>query len=166
MVPSPRPSPHRAEQCIFAHSALLALMLVSLGGSHGWSQEVEESARQVTLFGVIASPYDPAVDPKLARIAPQLHKLLPHHGFKLLGVQSKRLVAGQTLTCDLGHGFTAGATLNLPADENGKVQLRCAVLQNQLTQLESLVATPPNQLFFCEKGLPNGTRLLVGIGAR
>jgi hypothetical protein len=100
------------------------------------------------------------------RVVPQLRKLLPNHGFKLLGVASKRLTAGETVVCDLGNGFTAGATLNQPTDPNGKVQLRCAVMRNQLIQLESLVATPPNQLFFCEKGLPDGTRLLVGIGAR
>ncbi len=122
--------------------------------------------RQVTLFGVIASPYDTAVDPKLEKILPQLRKLLPNHGFKLLDVQSKRLTAGQTVTCDLEQGFTTTATLIQPVDDNGKVQLRCAVLQNQTVVLESLVTTPPNQLFFCEKSLPNGTRLLVGIGAR
>lgn len=167
-MPRPQPLPNRALFSVSAHSAYLALALALalFGAGRARSQGVEEPARQVTLFGVIASPFDPTVDPKLARVAPQLRKLLPNHGFKLLGVQSKRLVAGQTLTCDLGHGFSAGATLNRPVDENGKVQLRCAVLQNQIMQLESLVATPPNQLFFCEKALPDGTRLLVGIGAR
>ena len=115
---------------------------------------------------MIASPYDAAVDPKLEKILPQLRKLLPNHGFKLLDVQSKRLTASQTVTCDLENGFTTTATLIEPVDDNGKVQLRCAVLRNQTVVLESLVTTPPNQLFFCEKSLPNGTRLLVGVGAR
>jgi hypothetical protein len=142
----------------------LVVVLATCGPAH--AQVPDEAARQVTLFGVIASPFDMALDPKLARIEPQLRKLLPNHGFKLLGVQSRRLTAGQTVSCDLGNGFAASAVLNEPLDRNGKVVLRCAVVQNQAVQLESLVATPPNQLFFCEKSLPNGTRLLIGIGAR
>ncbi len=127
---------------------------------------MDAPARQVTLFGVIASPTDMRIDPKLAKIEPQLRKVLPNHGFKLLDVQSKRLTVGKTLTCNLGDGFTAGTTLVRPVDENGKVQLRCAVLLNEMVQLETLVATPPNQLFFCDKTLDNNTRLLIGIGAR
>jgi hypothetical protein len=130
------------------------------------AQIPDATARQVTVFGVIATPLDTAIDPKLAKVEPQLRKLLPNHGFKLLGVRSKRLTAGQTLTCPLEDGFNAAATLTQPVDENGKVQIRCAVSQNESVQLESVVTTPPNQLFFCEKALPNGTRLLVGIGAR
>ncbi len=145
--------------------ALLAALAVSRSGA-AWAQGTQMPARQVTLFGVIASPYDATVDPKLQKILPQLRKLLPDHGFKLLDVKSKRLTAGQTVMCDLGNGFTTTATLIEPIDENGKIPIRCAVLQNQAVLLESLVTTPENQLFFCEKGLPNDTRLLVGIGAR
>ena len=32
--------------------------------------------------------------------------------------------------------------------------------------LATLVATPPNQLFFCDKSFPDNSRLLIGIGAR
>src|SRR6185312_12429240 len=90
-----------------------ALVALSVSGRVR-AQGLDESARQVTLFGVIASPFDPAIDPKLAKVAPQLRKLFPDHGFKLLGVHSKRHVAGQTITCDLGPGYSAGATLNVP----------------------------------------------------
>lgn len=172
-MPKPRPLPPRAGRDGSALLIRFALAVTAFAFSLGLAvvkpcpaQGVAAPARQVTLFGVIATPYDTAIDPKLARIEPQLRKLLPNHGFKLLGVQSKRLTAGQTLTCDLGSGFTAAATLNRPSDDDGKVRLQCAVLQNRAVQLESKVTTPPNQLFFCEKTLPNGTRLLVGIGAR
>jgi hypothetical protein len=161
-----RPAPPTPGTTARALAAVLGLVLVLGPAGRLPAQTVDEPARQVTLFGVIASPFDLRIDPKLSRVAPQLRKLLPNHGFTLLGVESKRLTAGQTVACDLRGGFTAAATLTQPLDMNGKVQLRCAVLQNQTVQLESLVATPPNQLFFCEKGLPNGTRLLVGIGAR
>lgn len=123
-------------------------------------------ARQVTLFGVIATPTDLRIDPRLAKIEPQLRKLLPNHGFRLLDVRGKRLSAGQTLNCDLGGGFTASTTLVSPADENGKVLLLVSVLQNRMLLLENRVNTPPNQLFFCDKLLPDGSRLLIGIGAR
>jgi len=126
----------------------------------------QDAARQVTLFGVLATPNDATMDPKLKAVATQLRKLLPNHGFRLLGVQSRRLTVGQNLTCPLGGGFTAGTTLLHPFDANGKVQLRCAVTFNQVPQLDTLVGTPPNQLFFCEKLLPSGQRLLLGVGAR
>lgn len=126
----------------------------------------DAGARQVTLFGVLATPGDASLDPKLAAVAAQLRKLLPNHGFRLLGVQSRRLTVNQTLSCPLGDGFVAEATLLDPLDANGKVQLRCAVALRQVPQLGTLVGTPPNQLFFCEKLLPNGQRLLVGVGAR
>ena len=126
----------------------------------------EPEARQVTLFGVVATPDDPYIDPKLAKVAPQLRKLLPDHGFRLLGVKTKRLTRGQTLTCSLGEGFTAATTLTEVADADGKVKLKCEVLRQRAAVLESQVTTPTNQLFFCDKMLDDGTRLLVGIGAR
>jgi hypothetical protein len=130
------------------------------------AQVADDPARQVTLFGVLASPGDRKIDPKLAKIEPQLRKLLPNHGFRLLDVRSKRLTSGKTVGCDLESGFTAEATLLQPTDANGKVQLRCAIRWNDEVQLETVVATPPNQLFFCDKKVDGGNRLLIGVGAR
>jgi len=125
-----------------------------------------EPARQVTVFGIVATPQSPTIDPKLAKIEPQLRKLLPNHGFRLLDVQSKRLVAGQSVACNLGGGFVAATALVQPLDANGKVQLRCELSWNEESQLETLVTTPPNQLFFCDKPLLDGSHLLIGVGAR
>jgi hypothetical protein len=125
----------------------------------------DDGARQVTLFGVIAAP-GAAIDPRLANVAPQLRKLLPGHSFRLLDVQSKRLTAGQTLSCNLQGPFTASTMLLHPLDENGKVRLRCVVMQGGVAQLQTDVSTPPNQLFFCEQPLGGGQRLLIGVGAR
>ena len=144
----------------------IPLQALGLGQAQNQDGEDQAPGRQVTLFGVIAVPNDARIDPRLARIETQLRKLLPGHGFRLLGVQSKRLTTNQALTCPLGDNYTATTTLTNPFDENGKVQLRCSVVLNQVVQLESQVGTPPNQLFFCEKQLPNGSRLLVGVGAR
>lgn len=170
-MPTTRPLPDSPDRPLWRRAptlagALLALTLALTPAARAPAQPADAPARQVTLFGVIASPDDPAIDPKLAKIEPQLRKLLPNHGFKLLGVQSKRLSSGQTVTCRLEDGFTAAATLIQPVDENGKVQLRCAVLQNKAVQLRTQVTTPANQLFFCDKVLNNGNRLLIGIGAR
>jgi hypothetical protein len=129
----------------------------------------EPPGRQVTLFAVVASANDPRIDPRLVKVSAQLKKLLPGHGFRLLAVQTKRLTEGQgPLTCDLGDGVTAATTLVNALDDNGKVQLRCALLVGpaQATHLETTVSTPPNQLFFCEKTLPSGQQLLIGVGAR
>jgi hypothetical protein len=125
-----------------------------------------EPARQVTLFAVIAVPGTTAIDPKLAGIEPQLRRLLPGHGFKLLDVQSKRLHADESVRCDLENGWTASTVLMQPLDPNGKVELRCRLLQNDVVQFDTRVATPPNQLFFCDRMIDNGRRLLIGVGAR
>lgn len=129
-------------------------------------QVSDDPARQVTLLGVLATPHDPRIDPKLTRFEPQLRKLLPGHGFRLLDVQSKRLTAGQSLGCRLQGGFRAEITLLQPTDGNGKVQIRCALRLNDTLDRETVVATPPNQLFFSDKTIPGGNRLLIGVGAR
>ncbi len=126
----------------------------------------DDLARQVTLFGVLASPHDLKTDPKLAKIEPQLRKLFPKHGFRLLDVQSKRLVSRQSIGCDLESGSTAEVTLLQPIDANGKVRLRCLIRSPGSDPLETVVATPPNQLFFCDKTLADGARLLIAVGAR
>lgn len=165
-LPSPRA--HRRGRGVsrlgLVASAAVFLALIGLRPLPG--RAADDEARQVTLFGVIASPSDQAVDPKLARVEGQLRKLLPKHGFKLLDAQSKRLTTGQSVGCDLASGYTATATLTQTSDDNGKVQIRCNFLKKDAVQLETLVTTPPNQLFFCEKTLPDGTRFLVGVGAR
>jgi hypothetical protein len=128
--------------------------------------QVADVARQVTLFGVIAVPGSSAIDPKLAGIEPQLRRLLPGHGFKLLDVRSKRLHEGESIRCDLGSGWTASTDLEQVLDQNGKVELRCRLFQNDVPQFDTRVATPPNQLFFCDRMINNGNRLLIGVGAR
>ena len=124
-----------------------AVMLCALP-TMAHAQDDEEPARQVTVFAVIASPDDLKVDPKLKKVLPQLRKLMPNHGFRLLDV------------------YKSNTTLIDPSDADGKVKLRCSVTLNDVPLLESKVTTPANQLFFCDKALDDGTRLLVGIGAR
>ena len=109
----------------------------------------------------------PVVNSKLATIQPQLSRLLPHHVFKLLDAQSAQLVAGESVECKLGHGYTAETTLVRPIDENGKVQLRCELSLDRELQFSATVRTPLNQLFFCERPfLTDGSKLLIGVGAR
>ena len=148
-----------------ARLALLTLAALLIGcGTLATGQA--EQARQVTLFGIVATPGGKAVDPKLAKVAPQLRKLLPNHSFRLLGVESRRLGVSETLTCDLGGGFSAEVGLLDPLDAVGKVGLRIALEENGAPLVITDVATPPNQLFFCDKRLPDGSRLVVGVGAR
>jgi len=133
-------------------------------------------SRQVTLFGILATPSSTAVDPQLKTIAPQLRQLLPGHGFKLLEVQSKRLTIGESVSCSKLSGFVAETSLLNPLDTNGKVELHFALgekvaqgspgTQNVQMQAATIVVTPPNQLSFFEKQFPDGSRLLIGMAAR
>ncbi|HEV3121613.1 MAG TPA: hypothetical protein VGY53_06910, partial [Isosphaeraceae bacterium] len=59
----------------------------------------EIPSRQVTLFGILATPGSNTIDPRLNSIAPELKRYWPNYGFKLLEVQSRRLMVGQSLTC-------------------------------------------------------------------
>ena len=122
----------------------------------------DDEARQVTVFGVIATPGSKTADTNLTTIIKtQLDKLLPKHGFKLLDAQSKRIVAGESVTCDLRNGYTVVTSLVQPVDENGKVQIRCELFRDQDRQFSTVVKTPPNQLFFCQRALQDGSQLLI-----
>ena len=122
--------------------------------------------RQVTLFGVVVVPDAGELDPRLAKVASQLRKLRPGSGFRLRGVESRRLASGQTLTCDMKRGVKATTELLDAMDGKGKVRFRFALEIDGRSVFRTIVTTPPNQLFFCEKPLPDGDRLLIGIGAR
>ncbi len=130
------------------------------------SKKPAVTARQVTLFGILADPSGAAMDPKLENASAQLRKLFPDHSFKLIEVKTRRLKMGDSIQCDLGDGFVAEAKLTKPLDADGKVRLRVALSLDGMAQIATDVVTPPNQLLFCDKKLPNGTRLLIGVGAR
>jgi hypothetical protein len=120
----------------------------------------------VTLFGVLATPGDTTVDQELTTIAPQLKRLLPGHGFKLLGSQSRPLVPGQSLGCQFGDGWSASLEMIDPLDLEGKVMLKFTIHHEGEPSFQRVVRTPPNQLFFCDVSLPQARRLVMGIGAR
>jgi hypothetical protein len=170
---------------------VLGLCGLRVSRAEGEVDPNREIVRQVTVFAILATPEGKAVDTKLAgligslgaaslanpegrtvdskltTILPQLNRLLPHHGFKLLDVQSARIVAGETVNCKLGHGYTAETTLLRPIDENGKVQLRCELSLDHELQFSATVRTPLDQIFFCERPfLTDGSRLLIGMGVR
>jgi hypothetical protein len=126
----------------------------------------DDEARQLTVFGVVATPGTKTVDKSLTNIKTQLDKLLPKHGFKLLDAQSKSIVAGESVTCEFRNGYTVVASLIQPVDENGKLQIRCELFRDQHREFSTIVKTPPNQLFFCERILDDGSQLLIGVGAR
>jgi hypothetical protein len=147
----------------------LALGLCGLHVSRGelHRNNTDGEARQVTVFGVIATPEGKTPESsKLANIKAQLDKLLPKHGFKLLDARSKPIEAGESVTCELGDGYSVVTSLVEMVDENGKVQLRCELFKDEIRQFSALVKTPPNQLFFCQRPLQSGSQLLIGIGAR
>jgi hypothetical protein len=121
--------------------------------------------RQVTVFGIVADPNGKTIDPKLAQISGQLQRLRPDHGFTLWGVRSARLAPGATATCPLRDGQAVEVRHEGMTDA-GKVRLGVTLRQDGRATFGTTVITPPNQLFFCERPLPDGARLLIGIGAR
>jgi hypothetical protein len=144
-----------------------ASQAIRTGTGSGRIKGGDSTGRQVTVFAVLATRNAPTVDPRLSsNVKAQLHKILPEHGFKLLDVQSKNIEVNQCLTCDLGGGYTAETVLVKSLDENGKVQLRCNVALDKVPRFTTLVKTPVNQLFFYERSLKNGSRMLIGVGAR
>jgi hypothetical protein len=170
MAPSRRQT-GRLEVGLAVTFVVVVSLALGLCGLHVSRAEIEsgpddEETRQLTVFGVAATPESKAVDTKLAIIKAQLDKLLPKHGFKLLDAQSKSIGAGESVTCDLRNGYRVVASLVQPVDENGKVQLRCELFRDEDRIFSSVVKTPPNQLFFCQRALNDGSQLLIGIGAR
>jgi hypothetical protein len=171
MAESKRPS------CRFGLGLLLAVfatggLAVLLSGLHvtraGFDDDDRDAiiARQVTVFGVLATPGAKAVDSRLSNIHRQLGKLLPDNGFKLLDARSERIVNGESITCSLGNGYTLTTSLVTPLDENGKVELRCELFHDKVSEFSTLVKAPVNQLFFCQRPLKNGSQFLIGVGAR
>ena len=118
---------------------MLGLWGIRVSRAEGSAEPDREIVRQVTVFAILATPGGKTVDSELARIQPQLSRLLPHHGFKLLDAQSPRIVAGESVDSDLGHGYTAETTLVRPIDENGKVQLRCELFLDRELQFSATV---------------------------
>ena len=143
---------------------LFALIALGPAVSPTFAQGLD--GRQVTVFGVVATPGQGVDDPKLKEVLPQLRQLVPGHSFRLLKVESKRLVAGETVNCDLGAGFVATSQLSTPIDANGKIQMRFDLTCQGISQYQTIVTTPPNQIFYINRMLPNGERLIIGIGAR
>jgi hypothetical protein len=146
---------------------VLALFGLKLSRAEVPGDSSSAVSQQVTVFVILATPGSKAVDSKLANIKAQLNRLLPHHGFKLLDAQSRRIVAGESVTCELGSGYTAETSLVRPVDENGKVLLRCELFLNKERQFSAKVKAPLSQLFFCERPfLDDRSKLLIGVGAR
>jgi hypothetical protein len=73
---------------------------------------------------------------------------------------------GQTLSCPLGEGWSIEVTMMMPLDVEGKVNLRFTIHHVGEPSFQRVVRTPPNQPFFGDIALPNGDRLVLGVGAR
>ena len=124
-------------------------------------------ARQVVVFGVMATPGGTEMDPKIAPVVQaQLRKLLPDHGFSLIKIKSERLTANGQVKCSLGPDFAANARLIKPTGTDGKILMQVELMYQEESQFQTTVTTPPDQFNFFDKSLDNGNRLLIGVGAR
>ena len=151
---------------------LVGTFAVALSGLHISRAGVRDNndtddARQVTVFGILASPNSKAVDSRLSSVfRSQLEKLLPRNGFKLLDARSGCIVDSESIRCNLGQNYRLTTELVKPLDENGKVVLRCELFHDNVCEFATLVKSPLDQLFFCRRQLSDGSQLLIGIGAR
>jgi len=150
------------------HLAQLALsaacLCCAIPASAAWQGA---PARQIVIFGVLATPDGTEMDAKIAPVVQaQLRRLLPNHGFKLIKIKSERALTGHTVACDLGDGYIASASLVSPLDQAGKVQMKFDLTLFQMSQFQTVVVTPPDQFNFFDKSLNGGNHLLLGVGAR
>jgi len=147
---------------------VLAALPVSLGFACAGSRSNPEpdAALQVTAFGVLALPGSAETDPRLADVAPMLHKLLPNYGFRRVGLKSKRLSVGQEIRCPLGAGRSAQIVLMDSAASGGEVKMKFTLKIANEAPFVDVVSTPPNQLVLVDRMLPTKERLLVGLAAR
>ena len=132
-------------------------------------QEASPGDWQVTVIGMQVTPgeADGGMDPRLASIKNQLRKLIPaNHGVKLLDVRSDRISVGKAIRCDLGKDRRVEVTLVDPLGMEGKIKLHYELSEGKRRLTASDVSSPLNQLFFCEHKLEDGSRLLIGVGAR
>ena len=124
-------------------------------------------ARQVVMFGVLATPGSKSMDPKISPVvAARLRRTLPGYGFKLIEVKGAKIVKDQSVAIELGGGFVSTAQLVSPLDPNGKVQMRFELTLDGESQFQSMVTTPSDQFNYFDKMLPNDSHLLIGVGAR
>ncbi len=155
--------------------AVLSALVFGLGGvriarAEFNRQRGDSASRQLTVVAIRATPEGKSegktIDPKLDAIKTQLNRLMPRHGFKLLDVQSKQLTTGGSVRCDLRGGYSAQVSLVGVVDEDGKLPVRYEVFHDDERQVMRLVKSPLNQLFFCERELADGSKLLLAIGIR
>ena len=163
----------------------MAMTLLLLAGCDGSKDKAVQTAspsqitqaaerRDVTVFGVVATPGVPFVDPKLSQadMVPQLRQFLDDCagedcGVRLLGSETReRLGAGESIRLDLGVGYAASTTLVDPVDGRGKARLRFRLEGKGSDRFETDITTPADQPFFVDKTLADGRRLLLMVGVR
>ncbi|WP_165227354.1 hypothetical protein [Aquisphaera insulae] len=125
-----------------------------------------DGARQVTVLAILATPGTKEMDTRLGSVRTQLRKAMPDHGFRLIEVESKRLKVGESITCDVGRDYTARTTLKDAVEETGKIRLRCEFSRGKVVEFSKEIRSPVNQLFFYERTLDDGKRVLIGVGVR
>jgi hypothetical protein len=132
------------------------------------AEVVEDIRSEVTILAVLVTPDKATVDPKLAGMAPLLRKSLPslsERGFKFLSKESRELGLHQSVSCDLGGGYSA-TTEFVRGLEDAKIQLKFTLSREKKPRFESVVTTPLNQPFFLDKTLDDGRRVLFSVGTR
>jgi hypothetical protein len=148
----------------------LSWFVVLLAGCSPRPEPVPSSAVEpgrpvtVTVFAIRAVPGTSAIDPRLAPVRGQLRTIAPDDSLTLIATRSEPLKPGETLSCDLGDGRSAATTFE--KEEAGRIVLLCTFKDGDSLPFSTRVDAPENQLFFYERPLGDGSRALIGVGAR
>lgn len=125
-----------------------------------------EEAYQVTAMTILAEKGTGETDPKLATVNGRLMQILPGHYFRLVEGRTSRLEPGQSFAIKAAQESVLTVALNRAMNEDGKVQLDLVLKSKNQEQFETVVKTPPNQLFFIDQKMSDSQRQLIAVGAR
>lgn len=125
-----------------------------------------ENGRQVTVMTIQAIKGGGPFDQRLANVSAQLSQILPGHQFKLIEGRTRRITTKEAFTVKAGENSVLTIEMREPFSADGKVHLNLRLAIAGRETFESVIKTPPNQLFFLDRRLNEKDRLLIAVGAR
>lgn len=125
-----------------------------------------EIACQITAMTILAEKGTGQLDPKLETVNDRLLQILPGHFFKLIEGRTTRLEENQFFTIKASQDSKLSVTLKQATTDEGKVELVLKLNRKNQQVFESVVKTPPNQLFFVDQKISDTQRQLIAVGAR
>jgi len=147
-------------------ACLGSLIVPCFAGPVILQDEQDFAGRQVTVMVIRAKKNAPTTDPKLAPFESRLTQLLPEFGFSLENGKSRELAEGEALDLMLKMEKKLSVRMVDAEDADGKVQMKVRCETGSQVLIDSMIRTPPNQLFFLDHRIDDTEHLLIAVGAR